>query len=87
MNKCLNENHCESGYSSEEETQEKLTKNQCGICDKTIPGPRIGLVVHFGNHHIHSTLREIGLLVSISELHKIVKIRNRAINRALTIQE
>ena len=87
MNKGLNENHCESGYSSEEETQEKPTINQCGICDKTIPGPRIGLVVHFGNHHIHSTLQEIGLLVSISELHKIVKIRNRAINRALTIQE
>lgn len=74
----------ESGYSSEEET---LTGNLCGLCGKIITGPRIGLITHLGNLHTHATLKKIDQMVTMSELHLVVKIRYRAISRALSISD
>ena len=84
MKKFETENNSESGYSSEDDN---CVGNCCGICGKNITGPRMGLIVHLGNRHIHSTLREIDPLVTVTELHLVVKIRNRAISRALAIQD
>ena len=69
----------DSGFSSDEE--QNLISNFCKICQKKLSGPR---TAHLGTNHVHVTLFEIGKELSVKELHLLVKIRYRTINRLLS---
>ena len=72
----------DSGFSSDEE--QNLTSNFCKICQKKLSGPRTALLAHLGTNHVHENLFEIGKELTMKELHLLVKIRYRTINRLLS---
>ena len=72
----------DSGFSSDEE--QNLKSNFCKLCQKKLSGPRTALLAHLGTNHVHENLFEIGKELGMKELHLIVNIRYRTINRLLS---
>ena len=73
----------DSGFSSDEE--QNLISHFCKLCQKKLSGPRTALLAHMGTNHVHENLFDIGKELSMKELHLLVKIRYRTINRLLSI--
>ena len=79
----MNKYENESGYESECETDCKTGRNYCRFCNKTISGPRIGFVVHLGSIHTDQPLMVLSKETTGTELHKVLAIRKRVIDRVL----
>jgi len=75
----------ETGYSSDDSIKNEKVKigNCCQFCNQNISGPRIGFVVHLATRHTDRPLVDISKHVKGSEMHQMVLVRKRAIERFL----
>ena len=81
----MNKYETESGYGSESSVNDvKPTINYCPYCCKGISGPRVGLVVHLGSVHTGKTLLEVSKHLKASEVHNMLSVRKRTIDRVLS---